>query len=265
MTRAIAATLVLVAAAAVSAAVTVRGIAGTPVAVPAPPEPPADYRHVIAPGETLMRISQEYYGSASRWKEIAAANGITDASKLAVGKALVIPGYAPAPPEGMDRPVEPLRLLSPVRDAFPWPVLVRAAVAYALSTAVLAAAVLAWAAARPGSSPAGLARAAAMMAASSAAFGSVVVLGASVATVRAEAFATSGALSAAWWAATTAAGLGAVWIVLRQSRPHEGPGGPVAATAMRFAVMLAAAAAAGGLLLAASGVLSAAAAYAAGL
>ena len=51
--------------------------------------------HVVAKGEILGTISQRYYGTAKRWREIAAANDISDPIDLRVGQRLIIPD-APA-------------------------------------------------------------------------------------------------------------------------------------------------------------------------
>lgn len=49
--------------------------------------------HVVRPGETLSGIAQQYYGSASSWRKILAANEkiIKDANKIAPGTKLTIP------------------------------------------------------------------------------------------------------------------------------------------------------------------------------
>ncbi|NRA36559.1 MAG: LysM peptidoglycan-binding domain-containing protein [Planctomycetes bacterium] len=47
--------------------------------------------HVIAGGETLSDISVKYYGTSQRWREIAAANGNINPSRLMVGAKLQIP------------------------------------------------------------------------------------------------------------------------------------------------------------------------------
>jgi len=47
--------------------------------------------HTIARGDTLMKISQQYYGTTTRWREILDANPGVDPQKLYVGKTLVIP------------------------------------------------------------------------------------------------------------------------------------------------------------------------------
>jgi len=55
--------------------------------------------HEVAEGEVLGTISQRYYGTAKRWKEIAAANGIRDPRALRAGTRIIVPnaGDGPAP------------------------------------------------------------------------------------------------------------------------------------------------------------------------
>jgi nucleoid-associated protein YgaU len=48
--------------------------------------------HRIVGGETLSSVAAEYLGDASRWREIADANGIADPLALIPGASLVIPG-----------------------------------------------------------------------------------------------------------------------------------------------------------------------------
>lgn len=47
--------------------------------------------HQVLPGETLDRISARYYGDSTRWRAIAAANGIGDPLALVPGRLLAIP------------------------------------------------------------------------------------------------------------------------------------------------------------------------------
>ena len=63
-------------------------IAPAAVETPATPE---SRTHTVRKGDTLWSIAKEYYGDGKRWKEIAAANGITNESTLSVGKVLRIP------------------------------------------------------------------------------------------------------------------------------------------------------------------------------
>jgi len=47
--------------------------------------------HQFMPGETLDRISAEYYGDATRWRALASANGIEDPLAIRPGTSIVIP------------------------------------------------------------------------------------------------------------------------------------------------------------------------------
>jgi len=49
--------------------------------------------HIVKQGDTLSKISLEYYGTASRWKEILNANrgNITDINRLQTGTQLILP------------------------------------------------------------------------------------------------------------------------------------------------------------------------------
>jgi nucleoid-associated protein YgaU len=59
--------------------------------------PPGARLHVVARGEVLGAISQQYYGTARRWREIAQANGISDPESLRAGQRLIIPRLADRP------------------------------------------------------------------------------------------------------------------------------------------------------------------------
>ncbi len=48
--------------------------------------------HRVQPGETLDRIAAVHLGDATRWRDIAAANGIEDPLALRPGTMLAIPG-----------------------------------------------------------------------------------------------------------------------------------------------------------------------------
>ena len=67
----------------------VAPVAPKPVAPP--PAPPR--QHVIVAGDTLSKIALRYYGSATRWPEILAANHdvLRDERTLTVGRTLRIP------------------------------------------------------------------------------------------------------------------------------------------------------------------------------
>jgi nucleoid-associated protein YgaU len=65
-----------------------------PTPTPAPTPPAAGVRrHTVAKGDTLMSISQRYYGNRSRWKEIYAANRdvLPAENALKIGMQLKIP------------------------------------------------------------------------------------------------------------------------------------------------------------------------------
>ncbi len=55
------------------------------------PTPPPVRTHTVCEGDTLWSVAKKFYGDGRRWKEIAAANGITNESKLPIGKVLRIP------------------------------------------------------------------------------------------------------------------------------------------------------------------------------
>ena len=47
--------------------------------------------YTVKPGDGLMKIARQFYGDASRYKEIAKFNSITDPYKIKVGQVLKIP------------------------------------------------------------------------------------------------------------------------------------------------------------------------------
>src|SRR5438105_2929350 len=47
--------------------------------------------HQLRPGETLDRVAARHYGDATRWRQIAEANGILDPLQLPKGRQLAIP------------------------------------------------------------------------------------------------------------------------------------------------------------------------------
>ena len=47
--------------------------------------------HRVAPGETLDRIAAAHYGDSTRWRDIAAANGVEDPLAIRPGALLAIP------------------------------------------------------------------------------------------------------------------------------------------------------------------------------
>jgi nucleoid-associated protein YgaU len=64
-----------------------------PVAAPVAPAPAGPRLHVVAAGDTLSKIAVQYYGSASRWPDILAANRdvLKNEKSLLVGTKLKIP------------------------------------------------------------------------------------------------------------------------------------------------------------------------------
>lgn len=64
-----------------------------PVTVASNPPPVAGRRHVVAPGETLYRIAQRYYGSGAKWPEILEANRdvLKNENSVRAGMELRIP------------------------------------------------------------------------------------------------------------------------------------------------------------------------------
>lgn len=55
----------------------------------------------VKQGETLSQIAAQEYGDASKWRQVAEANGIDDPRKLPAGKVIVIP--PDAAPKGATR------------------------------------------------------------------------------------------------------------------------------------------------------------------
>lgn len=58
---------------------------------PAPPQQTSARYYTVKSGDTLWAISIKYYGTGTRWTEIADANGIKDPRTLQIGKVLRIP------------------------------------------------------------------------------------------------------------------------------------------------------------------------------
>jgi nucleoid-associated protein YgaU len=68
--------------------------AARPAPAPAPAPTPVPVRtHVVVDGDTLTKISREYYGTSARWPEIYQANRdvMPNESSLSVGAVLRIP------------------------------------------------------------------------------------------------------------------------------------------------------------------------------
>jgi len=47
--------------------------------------------HRVSPGETLDRISAQYYGDATKWRLLATVNGVTDPLAIRPGSLLAVP------------------------------------------------------------------------------------------------------------------------------------------------------------------------------
>lgn len=62
--------------------------------------PPGAREHVVEAGDILGNISRRYYGTATRWREIAQANNISDPGRLQIGQRLIIPDAQGAPRSG---------------------------------------------------------------------------------------------------------------------------------------------------------------------
>jgi LysM repeat protein/predicted nucleic acid-binding Zn-ribbon protein len=62
-------------------------------ATPAPPPAPAPRFHTVAPGDSLSKISKQYYGTVTRWNDILQANRdvIRNPDALTLGTQLRIP------------------------------------------------------------------------------------------------------------------------------------------------------------------------------
>lgn len=75
------------------ATTTVTTLSATPAAPAVPAATPATggTSYTVARGDTLWSIAQKHYGDGKRWQDIASANGISDARKLAVGQKIVLP------------------------------------------------------------------------------------------------------------------------------------------------------------------------------
>ena len=52
---------------------------------------PANKRREVRPRETLSQIAHEEYGDATRWRDIARANNVTDPLSLRPGQVLTVP------------------------------------------------------------------------------------------------------------------------------------------------------------------------------
>lgn len=73
----------------------IAAVAATAPSAPTAPAvvPAGERQHVVTLGDTLAKISRQYYGSPNRWEDILRANAdvVKDANALAVGTTLRIP------------------------------------------------------------------------------------------------------------------------------------------------------------------------------
>jgi nucleoid-associated protein YgaU len=58
---------------------------------PAKPAPPATTAYTIRPGDTLIAIAEQHYGSQNYWDEIAQANPLVDPIHLKPGDVIQLP------------------------------------------------------------------------------------------------------------------------------------------------------------------------------
>jgi LysM repeat protein len=65
--------------------------AAAAAAAAAPPPPPAQQTYVVERGDTLSAIAKRFYGKASDYPRIAAANGIANPDLIHPGQQLIIP------------------------------------------------------------------------------------------------------------------------------------------------------------------------------
>lgn len=61
--------------------------------------PSGTKEHTVAKGETLWKISEQYYKSGYNWSDIAKANNLTNPDKIEEGQKLTIPNVKPILPE----------------------------------------------------------------------------------------------------------------------------------------------------------------------
>jgi len=68
------------------------GYTAAPQPIPVQTQPTISGRtYTVQRGDTLWSIASRQYGNGQRWRDIAAANGITNERQLAVGQVLVLP------------------------------------------------------------------------------------------------------------------------------------------------------------------------------
>ena len=70
-----------------------------PPAAPAPTATPAPQTYTVQRGDTLSAIAKRFYGHASEYRRIAAANNIANPDLIHPGQQLVIPTPTGAPDE----------------------------------------------------------------------------------------------------------------------------------------------------------------------
>jgi LysM repeat protein len=63
-----------------------------PGSAPAPAPTPAQTTYTVVPGDTLWGISEKFYGTGTRYNEIAQANGVANPSLIFPGQVFTIPG-----------------------------------------------------------------------------------------------------------------------------------------------------------------------------
>lgn len=69
-------------------------VAETPAGLPGTDTAGSGKSHVVAAGETLGDISRKYYGTTTKWRDIAKANAGVEPETLKVGQKLAIPEIA---------------------------------------------------------------------------------------------------------------------------------------------------------------------------
>lgn len=68
-----------------------RVVEGSSDPAPAPAPSPAQTTYTVVPGDTLWGISEAFYGTGTRYPEIAAANGIANPNLIFPGQVFIIP------------------------------------------------------------------------------------------------------------------------------------------------------------------------------
>lgn len=65
-----------------------------------PPPPPRPAAYVVRPGDTLWSVAADLYGMPELWRQLAAANGISDPYRLRPGDVLAVPEIVGMQPGG---------------------------------------------------------------------------------------------------------------------------------------------------------------------